>query len=120
MPDLEMLLRDIRPVPEPAWAAQLDTRVANRFPGPPPRWKAPFIALREHMLALGTLTAVAGGVIVWVYAGVTHDGSEDAEPASSSAKVESMAAATPEATLVPESAAKEKSAPTRRGTTFSQ
>ena len=28
MPDLEMLLREVRPVPDPAWATKLDARVA--------------------------------------------------------------------------------------------
>ena len=32
MPDLEMLLRDVRPAPDPAWTAKLDARVAARFP----------------------------------------------------------------------------------------
>ena len=34
MPDLETLLRDVRPAPDPAWAAKLDARVAARFPEP--------------------------------------------------------------------------------------
>ena len=52
MPDLEMLLRDVRPAPDPAWAARLDARVAAGFPGPPPRWKKTLRALREHFAAL--------------------------------------------------------------------
>ena len=50
MPDLETLLRDVKPAPDPAWTLKLDTRVAHRFPGPPPRWKRPFIAVRDHLL----------------------------------------------------------------------
>ncbi len=37
MPDLETLLRDVKPAPDPAWALKLDTRVAHRFPTPPSR-----------------------------------------------------------------------------------
>ncbi len=66
MPDLETLLRDVKPAPDPSWTLKLDTRVANRFPGPPPRWKRPFIAVRDHLLAIFATLAVASvmGVIV--------------------------------------------------------
>ena len=33
MPDLETLLRDVKPAPDPAWATKLDARVAAGFPG---------------------------------------------------------------------------------------
>ena len=59
MPDLEMLLRDVRPAPDPAWTAKLDARVAARFPGPPPRWKAPLSPLRDHLLAFVAAAATA-------------------------------------------------------------
>src|SRR4051794_29220639 len=73
MPDLEMLLRDVRPAPDPAWAARLDTRVAARFPGPPPRWKA----LRQNFFAFGVAGALASMVIVVVVLGVrSHSDSE--------------------------------------------
>ena len=58
MPDLEMLLRDVRPAPDPAWATRLDARVAARFPKPPPAWKKPLIAVREHFFAFGAVAAV--------------------------------------------------------------
>ena len=40
MPDLEMLLRDVRPAPDPDWTARLDAQVAARFPRPVPRLEA--------------------------------------------------------------------------------
>src|SRR4051812_18901215 len=91
MPDLETILRDVRPAPEPVWAARLDARVAARFPGPPPRWKAPLIAVRQHLLAFGVVGALASMLLVLVVAGV-HS-SDD----SSSSSVAMKAAATPQA-----------------------
>src|SRR3954451_8447548 len=97
MPDLEMLLRDIRPAPEPAFAARLDARVAGGFPGPPPRWEAPFLAVRAHFLALGTAAAIAGVIAVLVVAGARHDGSEDdaASGGGAGTSLSSEAPATP-------------------------
>src|SRR5690349_19034466 len=85
MPELEMLLRELRPAPDPAWAARLDTRVAQRFPRPPAWWKRPFIAFREHLFALGAVGTVATALIVLVIAGINASGGadEDAMPASS-------------------------------------
>jgi hypothetical protein len=78
MPDLEMLLRDVRPAPDPAWAARLDAKVAHGFPRPPAAWKKPFIALREHFFALGAVATVASVVIVLiVVAGNADLGSDD-------------------------------------------
>ena len=37
MPDLETLLRDVKPAPDPQWAGKLDARVAAGFPSPPSR-----------------------------------------------------------------------------------
>jgi hypothetical protein len=90
MPDLEMLLREIRPVPEPAWAARLDARVAARFPGPPPRWKAPFIAVRQNFLAFGAAGAIASVLVVLIVVGLNSGGVDDmsssmSAPASKSA-----------------------------------
>jgi hypothetical protein len=87
MPDLEMLLRDVRPVPDPAWAARLDARVAARFPGPPPRWKRPLIALRDHIFALGAVTTVAAAAIgfVFVIASIDTGGDDEAASGGSSA-----------------------------------
>jgi hypothetical protein len=93
MPDLEMLLRDVRPVPDPAWAARLDARVAARFPGPPPRWKRPLIALRDHMLAIGAVATVAAAAmaLIVVIASI-EPGGDDEEPASGGAAAPMTAA----------------------------
>jgi hypothetical protein len=66
MPDLEMLLRDVRPAPNPDWAARLDKRVAERFPGPVPGWKRKLQALRIHFAALSLATATVGAVFLVV------------------------------------------------------
>ena len=58
MPDLEMLLRDVRPAPDPAWATKLDARVAARFPKPTPAWKKPLIVFREHFFAFSAVATV--------------------------------------------------------------
>lgn len=58
MPDLETLLRDVKPAPDPAWTLKLDTRVAHRFPQPPSRRQRLARVLRAH---LGFVTA---GVVV--------------------------------------------------------
>src|SRR5215217_1116177 len=86
MPDLEMLLRDVRPVPDPAWATKLDARVAARFPGPPPRWKAPLIAFREHLMAIGAVATVGSLIVVLVVAGLSVDRGSDDSASSGSAK----------------------------------
>src|SRR3954465_2132678 len=79
MPDLEMLLRDVRPAPEPAWAARLDTKVAEGFPRPPAAWKKPLIALREHLFAFGALASAASVAIVLIIVVANADlgGSDD-------------------------------------------
>src|SRR4051794_41859670 len=99
MPDLEMLLRDVRPAPEPAWAERLDARVASRFPGPPPRWKAPLITLRDHMLAMGAVATVASLLIVLVIAAPSFNGgdSDDSGASGGRADKEKSAAAPPPA-----------------------
>src|SRR3954452_7898424 len=127
MPDLEMLLRDVRPVPDPAWAAKLDARVTARSPGPPPRWKAPIIALRDHMLALGTVATVASLLIVLVIAApslhFSGGGDSADEPASSGsggASTASDSAKSPEGqaagTAIPESSPGGFSAESRSAT----
>src|SRR3954467_11617749 len=96
MPDLEMLLRDLRPAPDPAWAARLDTRVAQRFPRPPAWWKRPFIAFRENLFAFGAVGTVATALIVRVLAASNSSGGGDnADKAASPMSLET--AATPEA-----------------------
>ena len=96
MPDLEMLLRDLRPAPDPAWAARLDTRVAQRFPRPPAWWKRPFIAFRENLFAFGAVGTVATGLIVLVLAAMNSTGG-GADNEATSASMSSDAAATPAA-----------------------
>jgi hypothetical protein len=79
MPDLETLLRDVRPAPDPDWAVKLDARVAARFPAPVPRWKAKLHALRDHMAALTLTTATAAALVSIVVVGVNMDNSGDDE-----------------------------------------
>ena len=83
MSDLEMLLRDVRPAPDPIWAARLDARAAAGFPGPPPRWKAPLLAFRNHLFAFGAVGAVASMLIVLVFAATQIEVGGDDEGASS-------------------------------------
>jgi hypothetical protein len=98
MPDLEMLLRDVRPVPDGAWTQRLDARVAARFPGPQPRWKTALEKLRLHFLAISAVGAVSAMVIALIAAGVSYDGGGDSENADKSApEAMSGTAATPPA-----------------------
>jgi hypothetical protein len=104
MPDLEMLLRDARPAPDPAWAAALDRKVAHGFPHPPAAWKRPFIALREHFFAFGAFATAASValVLIIVVANADFGGSDDsatsaAMPASDSSSGGSATSAAPEA-----------------------
>jgi len=85
MPDLEMLLRDVRPAPEPAWAAKLDARVAARFPKPTPAWKKPLIAFREHFFAFGAVATVGCAVLALVVVGIRYSGGSDESGSSGSA-----------------------------------
>jgi hypothetical protein len=64
MPDLETLLRDVRPTPRPEFTTKLDSRVAARFPGPVPAWKRKLRTLRDHMAALTLATATAGALML--------------------------------------------------------
>ena len=64
MPDLEMLLRDLRPDPDPVWAEKLDAKVAARFPGPVPAWKQKLQAVRDHIAALTLVTASAAALVL--------------------------------------------------------
>ena len=69
MPDLEMLLRDVRPVPDPDWAARLDKRAAAGFPGPalaPQEGAAQLFATTSPRASLATATAATLLVIVVV------------------------------------------------------
>ena len=66
MPDLEMLLRDVRPAPDPAWAAKLDARVAARFPGPPPRWKQPLHRAARPLRSRSALAAATVAALLLI------------------------------------------------------
>jgi hypothetical protein len=78
MPDLEMLLREVRPAPAPAFTARLDARVAARFPGPPPRWKAMLAGLRAHFMAFGAVGALGAAIVALVIAAPSFNtGSDD-------------------------------------------
>ena len=102
MPDLETLLRDVRPTPRPAFTAKLDSRAAAGFPGPVPGWKRKLRALRDHAAALTLATATAGAlllVVVVIAKTVTVGGDDEgivAMSGDSSAKAPD-ALATPEA-----------------------
>jgi len=86
MPDLEMLLRDVRPVPDPVWVEQLDRRVAARFGILPPRWRRAVDALRENLFALGSTVAIGAAalVLVLVIANADFSGSDSDEGGSMS------------------------------------
>ena len=64
MPDLETLLRDVRPTPRPEFTTKLDSRVAARFPGPVPAWKRKLRTLRDHMAALTLVTASGAAALL--------------------------------------------------------
>ena len=98
MPDLEMLLRDLRPVPDPAWASKLDARVAAGFPTPPSRWERTWDGFRAHFLALGTVSAVASVLILFVVviAPNMELGGGDDEAASGGSSAAEPAMALPE------------------------
>src|SRR4051794_6949195 len=106
MPDLEMLLRDVRPAPDPTWAARLDARVGEGFSRPPAAWKRPFHALRRHGFAFGAVAAVASALVVIVLAAQrtptdsqdSGGGSVTAMSAPKSAGSDSKAAAPPAVT----------------------
>jgi hypothetical protein len=85
MPDLEMLLRDVRPAPDPAWTTKLDARVAARFPKPTPAWKKPLIAFREHFFAFGAVATVGCAVLALVVVGIRYSGGSDESGSSGSA-----------------------------------
>jgi hypothetical protein len=85
MPDLEMLLREARPAPDPAWAARLDARVAARFPGPPPRWKTMLESIRVHFMALSAVGAVGALIVALVIAAPSFNGGDDSDSGNTAA-----------------------------------
>ena len=66
MPDLEMLLREVRPAPDPGLGRAARHAGRARFPGPAAALEAPLIALRDHLLAFGAVGTVATLLIVLV------------------------------------------------------
>jgi hypothetical protein len=92
MPDLEMLIRDVRPEPHPGWAAKLDARVAARFPKPTPAWKKPLIAFRANFMALSAVATV-GCVLVALalVAAPNLGGGDDAETAGGASSAPAVA-----------------------------
>jgi hypothetical protein len=85
MPDLEMLIREARPAPDPAWAAKLDARVAARFPKPTPAWKKPLIAFREHFIALSAVATVGCALLAFVLVVGQNVGGDDDDGGSGGA-----------------------------------
>ena len=66
MPDLETLLRDVKPEPDHQWATKLDAKVAAGFPTPPSRFKRARRTIAEHFFAFGAVGAVASVLILFV------------------------------------------------------
>src|SRR3954469_20929633 len=88
MPDptaLEALVRATRPVPDPAWAARLDSRVAHGFPDAPPRWyEWPFALVRSNLVAVGSVASVL--LCLVVVALLAQGGQDDSGNASGVSK----------------------------------
>ena len=109
MPDLEMLLRDVRPVPDPVWAEKLDAKVAARFPGPIPPWKKKLRTLRDHFAALSLATATAATlllIVVVIAKNVDTGGSDSAGDAMSMKAPPSADSASSGSSSAPSSAKK--------------
>jgi hypothetical protein len=83
LPDLEALVRATRPVPDPAWAARLDSRVAYGFPDAPPPWYLwPFALARQNLVPMGALASVV--LIVTLAAiGIGNSSSDDSASSGS-------------------------------------
>jgi uncharacterized protein DUF4349 len=103
LPDLEALVRATRPVPDPAWAARLDTRVARRFPDATPPWHLWLVELlRANLVPVGALAGVA--LVVAVIA-VAHPQVGSNDNASSGSSAGSSAPATDSAASTAKQAA---------------
>jgi hypothetical protein len=96
MPDLETLLRETKPEPDPKWALELDTRVAHGFPRPPAVWTRPLIAVRDHWLGLFATLAVASVMGVVVLAALSAEDTDE-EGAGGSGSTTAMSEAAPAA-----------------------
>jgi Domain of unknown function (DUF4349) len=85
LPDLEALVRATRPLPDPAWAARLDSRVARGFPDAAPVWYLwPFALIRSNLVPAGALASVVVLLAAVVLTGVNGRGSDDNANSSSS------------------------------------
>ena len=82
MPDLETLLRETKPEPDPAWTLRMDTRVAHRFPTPPSRAKRFRMAFRAHLGGLIAGLVVTSFVAIAVVGVASMEGTSEDEPAS--------------------------------------
>src|SRR3954453_11723766 len=97
-----MLLRDVRPTPEPNWAGSLDRKVPARFPRPPAVWKGPFIALRAHVFAFGAVATVASMIVVLVIVlSNVSTGSNDSAGGGSGMSASTAKSAAPEPLSAP-------------------
>src|SRR3954454_20030887 len=93
MPDLETLLREVRPAPRPEWASRMDARVAARFPGPVPVHRKALRGLRTHFAAFALATASLATVLLIVVVAVKVQNGTGSEDAGSSSSASSVAAA---------------------------
>ena len=120
MPDLETLVREVRPEPDPTWTARMDARAAAHFPSKPPRWKQALQTTRDHMLAIGAVATVSTALFAVVMIGVNSEGGGDAEPASGGGTTASMEQPTSEESAGTSGdadldAVEKQAAPTRSG-----
>jgi hypothetical protein len=98
MPDLETLLREVKPEPDHQWATKLDAKVAAGFPTPPSRLKRARRTISEHFFAFGAVGAVASVLILFVVVigSSVEMGGDDGETAGGSSSA-SSSVAVPEA-----------------------
>ena len=94
MPDLETLLRDVKPEPSHQWATKLDAKVAAGFPTPPSRFKRARRTIAEHFFAFGAVGAVASVLILFVVVigSSVEMGGDDGETAGGSSGASSSVA----------------------------
>ena len=91
MPDLETLLRETKPEPDPAWTLRMDTRVAHRFPTPPSRAKRFRMAFRAHLGGLIAGLVVTSFVAIAVVGVASMEGGDE-EPASGGSSTAELSA----------------------------
>ena len=82
MPDLETLLRETKPAPDPAWTLRMDTKVAHRFPTPPSRAKRFRMGFRAHLGGLLAGLVVTSFVAVAVIGVASLEGGSSDDAAS--------------------------------------